>query len=565
MRELSQLYVPVRIKSINHHYRLLTPALFSGILILLYLWTKPGFLGSDDLAYALLAADVGMGEFQLDSHHFTNRFGVFYPTAIFYLIFGVNEYTTTLWPLLSAIILLFAIFLVADKLLDIMTASLALVLIVFNPMLISQISYLLPDLPLGMFIFLAAACLLIARLTGAHRKKLSIILMFCLFVALAILTKETGIWIACFAALVLISDFVKRQHIEMWIWILIGGIVVASIYLLSYYFATGDALFRLEGIETGHNLSFWSYSAGKAGSLIDRLTLGPFTLLVEERGFFLPMALSLPCLISAGAYDKRDHHIARFFAFFGFSIILCFWFGTTSVTAYNPLPLIPRMLTPVVPALAVPSAYVLYQLYFREMQPRSHYILWGATPAFALLGGSAYSYLVLANTPKFYLISAFCLLVPFFVTYTSLPNYERWVRLSGICLLVMIAYFAFSRINKGEFGETPHQRAERSVAEYVLAELPRDATLITSERSAHIIKYYNELNDIKTFRLVIWEENPSLPSEKRAPFYLYFDETRERWLAEAYGDNSFAQFIDNNHIEWQSVRQAESIVLFYSE
>jgi hypothetical protein len=547
------------------HYLAFLPAPFVLILLSLYLVVKPGFLGSDDLAYAELAADVLAGQFQLSPHHFANRFGVFVPTAVIYFFLGVGDYTTTLWPLFSAMMILSAMFMVSNRHAYWPVAALAMFLFVSNPLLLNQISYLLPDLPVALFTFLAVILLWLTRHGPTDHTKLYGAQAFCLCLTLAILTKETAIWVIYFAAVIFTGDLVRGKPVRLWLWIGCGGFVLAGSYLGFYYVATGDALFRLKGIETGHNLSLWSYAAGNAGPLFDRLLWGPIELLLQERGLFLPLALALPCLIFPGEQADRSFVFARFFSLFGIIVILGFWFGTTSLAAYNPLPLISRMLTPVIPALSIPAAYTLDQLFIRKAQSAAHYGHWGMTPVVVLVAGSLYSYCFLDNIPKFYLTMALCLSIPFFATWLGASARKSLIGFAGLCLLVALPYFAASHIAKGEFGETPYQRAERSVVLHTLTQLPLDALVITSDRAARIMRYYNSFDAIHRVRLATWEEDPFLAASAQRPFYVYFDQKRERWLAEAYGEASFKAFVEREQANWYIETQIENVSLFVAQ
>ena len=79
---------------------------------------------SDDLAYSMYAANIGKG---IDSESvltLSTRLGIIYPTALSYKLFGINDFSSVVFVLitsLASIILIFyfgKLFLVVDSILN---------------------------------------------------------------------------------------------------------------------------------------------------------------------------------------------------------------------------------------------------------------------------------------------------------------------------------------------------------------------------------------------------------------------------------------------------------------
>src|SRR5690242_20680964 len=109
-----------------------------------------GLLFSDDFSYAFYAYKVSAGSFEWVNDIFGHRLGVFLPVAALYKLFGVNDFTTTIWPFVcysSILITLFLVFHKEDKL----VCAIALILsaLSFYPILFSN--KLFPDVIVSLF------------------------------------------------------------------------------------------------------------------------------------------------------------------------------------------------------------------------------------------------------------------------------------------------------------------------------------------------------------------------------------------------------------------------------
>ena len=338
---------------------------------------RPKFNGSDDLVYMSHAGSVAHGTFILTSDHFANRFGVFIPTAGIFKLFGVTTWSSTLWPLICSIVLVVAVAIFAFRCYGLRTAIFSSCLLIFNPLELSLTSVLMADLIVGMFGFLAVISIAQGRQSKSWRSQILFSLVSCVSLSMGILTKQTAIYSVYFCGFLLMLDTISRKNTRFWCSFIIAGTVASGIYLLVYNLITGDPLYTLSGIEAGHNKSIWSYAESKsevdafhakelgviwsAAPLVQRLTVSPIFLLVGTPGIFILLALTVASLGPLrNIYDEENRPTTVYFAAYGLTILVSFWFGSTSFHRYNPLPLFSRMLVAILPPLALCGGRYLY-------------------------------------------------------------------------------------------------------------------------------------------------------------------------------------------------------------
>jgi hypothetical protein len=124
---------------------------------------------------------------------------------------------------------------------------------------------------------------------------------------------------------------------------------------LFYQLQTGDALYRIHLIEhTNEFLKEGNFLLGNRAALWARITYQPLLFIIGT-GLAFNLLLALGGIFTARSpADDRS-----FWAGLAFSTLLFYWLGSTSLTQYNPITLQPRMLTPLLPPLALAAGFGL--------------------------------------------------------------------------------------------------------------------------------------------------------------------------------------------------------------
>jgi len=270
---------------------------------------------------------------------------------LLYRVFGVTPHTSHLAPLLSGLAILFVVWRALPR-----EAALPGLICALTCMpLASHTLELFPDLVSAAFA--ALAILLVAerlepsgsRARWAVRGALAASAWF-----MAMLAKETAWWaLPVWAGALLVDAFRKRGAVLKWFHApaLLCACLLTGAYLwgCSHYF--GDPWARFHAIQALSGRHAWSMRNEQR--LVARLTMGVLTFLWREYGpllaLLLPGAIVLPARL-------------RIWSFYAVFTVLAYWFGSASVSSYQPLPLMARMTLPSVPGMCICGGYFLYWL-----------------------------------------------------------------------------------------------------------------------------------------------------------------------------------------------------------
>jgi 4-amino-4-deoxy-L-arabinose transferase-like glycosyltransferase len=305
----------------------------------------------DSQHYARIASELAAGRFQLSAHPFNHRFGVVLPAALGYRALGVGARQTTAWPLVVSVLTIVLVYATARRFFGTGAALFAALLVATNVTQVEQSAHLLPDLVVSFFMLAALSLLLLAREAPPVRQPLLGVLC-ALALAAGVLTKETVVWAAPFFAVLMVRDLRQRRHARLWAWLAGTALAALGAILLSYQLATGSALARLEAIDRIHNTRV-SFAGSSRAQLLHRLTDRPLRFVIEHPGYLALVLLSLPPVVGLARPLRSVPPATRPWAAYSTIVLLGFWFGTTSLDFYNPLPISARNLMPLLAPLSI--------------------------------------------------------------------------------------------------------------------------------------------------------------------------------------------------------------------
>ncbi|RAK69770.1 hypothetical protein [Hymenobacter edaphi] len=348
----------------------LLPTLTLGLVTLVtlayFVGAHEGLYALDDYYYARYAQQLLTGSFHLgpdplrqlhDPLH--ERWLIFGPVAGFYALLGINIWSTTLWPLLATLACLGLIW-AAYRRRQPLVASGALVLLGLHYFSLDLSTYLYPD-NVNMLACLGAALALLRGRRAAGRAAVGWGGAFAGLNLAALLCKETVVFYAPFYLTLLLLDAARGRR-RFWLAAAGAGALLLGAYLAFYQWQTHDALYRLHLIEhTNEVLADGNYLAGNRAALWHRLTLAPLQVLLGT-GLGLAGLLAVGAAFPLGAAlapEKATESVSddrRFWLGLALSTLAVYWLGSTSLTSYNPISLVPRMLTPLLPPLCLVAA-----------------------------------------------------------------------------------------------------------------------------------------------------------------------------------------------------------------
>ncbi|WP_229743082.1 ArnT family glycosyltransferase [Hymenobacter qilianensis] len=336
--------------------------LFVGLFTVAYFFlTHEGLYALDDYYYSRYAQQLATGTFHLAPDPegllvdpLRERPVIFGPVALLYKAFGINIITTTLWPLLATLGCALVLWLLYGKREPIVAAG-AMVLLGLHYFTLNLTNYLYPDNILMIWCICCASALLIGRREGQVAGGLWGAFFAVLNFA-ALLSKETIVYYLPFYVGVLLLDGWRQRNRQFWLTAFTVGTVLLLGYLAVYQVYTDDALYRIHLIErTNEFLKEGNYILGKRGALFYRLTTAPLDFFI---GTGLGGALLFACaaLLNQRRWPDSD---AKYWLALAGSTLAFYWFGSTSLTQYNPITLLPRMTTPLLPPLCLAAGFGL--------------------------------------------------------------------------------------------------------------------------------------------------------------------------------------------------------------
>lgn len=342
---------------------LLTLLFVAVMTVAFFIFTHEGLYALDDYFYSRYAHQLLTGAFRLQPDPLgllhdplKERPMIFGPVAGLYALLGVNIISTTLWPLLATVGCAGILYFLYHRQAPVV-ASAAMLLLGLHYFTLDLTRYLYPDNIL-MFWCLASAAALLRGRQATQRASLWGV-GFALLNFAAFLSKETIVYYLPFYLLVLGRDLWQRRHVRFWCVALLTGAALLTAYLWFYHVYTDDALYRLHLIEhTNEFMKENNYLLGNRDALMARITWQPLT-------FFVGIGLGLMLLLAGTALPllRRPDSDARFWLVLAGSTLVLYWVGSTSLSEYNPITLLPRMTTPILPPLALAAGFGVERLW----------------------------------------------------------------------------------------------------------------------------------------------------------------------------------------------------------
>jgi len=159
-----------------------------------------GMTRADDYNYAQAAYNLATGSYQVSGGnlHHQARLSIVLPVAISFHLFGVNEYASELWPLLSSLGSIMVIFYLGKTLFDRTTGLVAALLLSFFPLEVLYSTQLLPDIIQPFLLALSALCFLKGHDTGDRKASYAWFSFSWLAVAAAFFARESAVFILLF-------------------------------------------------------------------------------------------------------------------------------------------------------------------------------------------------------------------------------------------------------------------------------------------------------------------------------------------------------------------------------
>ncbi|WP_170172535.1 ArnT family glycosyltransferase [Hymenobacter rigui] len=342
-----------------------TLLLVVAVTLAYFFLTHEGLYALDDYYYSRYAQQLLDGTFRLAPDPqgllhdpLKERYLIFGPVAVFFRLFGLNIISATLWPLLATLGcsgLIWRLYRRREP----VVASGAMLLLGLHYFTLNLTNYLYPDNILMFWCLASGAVLLRGREPGRRAGWWGA--GFALLNFAALLSKETIAYYLPFYLGVLGLDAWRRRNGRFWLTALGTGAVLLTGYLGLYQHFTGDALYRIHLIEhTNEFLRDGNFLAGNRAALLSRVTWQPLAFFVGAGMGLLLVLAGMAATRPAGPQPEASDR--RFWLLLAATTLVFYWVGSTSLSSYNPITLLPRMTTPLLPPLALAAGFGLQRV-----------------------------------------------------------------------------------------------------------------------------------------------------------------------------------------------------------
>ena len=341
----------------NYHWLLLV--LIFAVALRLIFFT--GSTTSDELAYYSYANDAVNNKFELLPDHFSSRMGLIYGQAFLYKIFGINEFTSNLLPLIASLLGIILIFYTGKLLFNEKIGLLSAFLLSFYPLDVIYSTRLLPDLPAAFFMALSAFFFLKAERSSP--KKNIFLLISGIALGIAYLIKELSLILVLFFVLYALY---RRKIVKNYAFIFVGVLLFLIIEFVYAYVHTGNPLYRYFAIESQevYFMRTFYYSYFTLQGLLSRLFFHyPYFMLsdVHYGSFFIFVIMAVFYFIINR--NKNTNILLLWF----FSIFFYLNFGTVSFYRYVPIGVTDRFLVMITfPSILLLSNFIVQKNFIRS-------------------------------------------------------------------------------------------------------------------------------------------------------------------------------------------------------
>jgi len=347
---------PMQIKNSRQYLKLLfgkTKVLLF-LIILFGLFLRLAFFSgmgtSDDMAYSGYAYNIGSGIDLERGLTLSTRIGIVYTTALSYKLFGVNDFSSVLFVLLTSIAGIILVFYFGKLLFNEKIGLMAAFLLAIFPANVADSTKLLTDIPSAFFMSLGVYFFLHSEIKSGLKYGY---FLSGIFIGIGYLIRESAIIIGLFF---LIYVLYKRQIKKEYFIAAAGFLVMLGVELLVLYALTGNPLFRFTAVQD------YLLKATIQNNYFGRLSFPqglfhyPYIILTDSliSYFYILIFIAISYLLIR---KKRDAYVLIFWFI---SLLLYLSFGSGSFTEYIPFKATPRYLSVItIPGILLLACFLM--------------------------------------------------------------------------------------------------------------------------------------------------------------------------------------------------------------
>jgi hypothetical protein len=322
--------------TLNSRQKLLCILLFAIFLRAMFFH---GFFPSDPFTYSFGAYELSEGKWMsaCDSS-IASRWGIIFPTAFFYRLFGVNEVTSTLWPMLCSLGGIIVAYFFGKFLQDENGGLLAALLIAVFPLDVIYATQLKADVPLGFYLLITFYFFIRGEQCKSGHKKRYRFLISGIAFGMAHATKTVAMPIVL--PFFLLYMIIRRRIEYQMIWVILGLILVLGVEYLIFSINVHDGLLRYHIMlqnQTIRTSEAFSHSILDATSVTAYLYWMFVDIHYVGISFYILIFASVYGIVNYFRNDERPGFKNWPIAVWSGTIFLCLTFLPMNIKPYVPL------------------------------------------------------------------------------------------------------------------------------------------------------------------------------------------------------------------------------------
>lgn len=523
--------------------------------ILFYFLIHPQYFISDDKVYIESAIDLFKGTYQFRPNTFSQRFGVFAPAGLFIKIFGINEFSATLWPLLIFLLTVIVVFFILKKNANIQTAMIGSFITALCPLHILQSIELTNDITVSFFVL--CGLYILYRIRTDKTKNIIYAACFVFSLFFAFITKLTVVYLMPFLLFIFIYDLIKKENLKFWFYSFGIGIVLLLLYFTFYQIQTGNFLYRFIVSDKIHNTSpVYSYW-GKFNLIVQRLLFLPFLTIVNNIYYFIVIVFSMPFIYSIFINKKGLNDFYTFWAIYALFILLSYWFMPISLKHLNWLDHNQdRHWLLLMAPFTILSANNIYRLIKAEIDRRLiiEFIFYIAMFAFAI-----FITCYMHSYKKIVLFSGF---IAFFISLILLKslNSKFFGLYKILCILVLLIFASSMKIYFSQKIFTTEQHNE-VFKNYFINDIRNNILVITDRRNIEGAPFFLRYKEYNNLSFVDWANINEMRNIKFDKIYFFKDKHIVDFISQ-YSNYYIPKFYFNAPLSWEIIYYKKEITLY---
>ncbi|PCH99231.1 MAG: hypothetical protein COB85_00350 [Bacteroidetes bacterium] len=333
-----------------------------------------GLHGYDDIAYSRLAATMSNGDFEISDDPDTYRWGVVVPTAISYSLFGIDDQSASIPPILVSIATLWLLLMLCFKQPP-AVAIIAMSVYCLSPSTIFYSDKTMPDVYVTFSVFGAVAVLYYYKFISVLKPALVSGALFSAMLFIGFVTKVTVLLLLPAFTVLFLVDMLQRRDVKFWF----SSVVMSLLMVIAYFFyvkyETGAYFTRFDAIRMSSFFTVHGFEHKTNLDMVVRLTYGLFDLFIQ-RSMLIGLLFSIPVIFSLRKANLIKLQEDTFIAIVLVLVFLSAFFMSTSPDQYIPMPMNARYFSFLIPIAAIVGAPIIFE--FLMYKKRLAWVLSGA-------------------------------------------------------------------------------------------------------------------------------------------------------------------------------------------